>query len=164
LSRLADVDGLDRVPSTGAVVWRTGPTAGELVVLPPAGASTALAGRDVAGRTAVPLPATAGHAHTRVPMGPVGRLLVLAEPASGSWRATLDDHRLTPARAYGWAQAWRLPAKGGVLEVGRSATGRPWWLVGELLLVLVAVVAAMPRRRPDDEETPDRSSGTEVAS
>ena len=164
LSRLAAVDGLDRVPSTGAVVWRTGASAGELVVLPPAGATTALAGHDVAGSTAVPLPATAGHAHTRVPAGQAGRLLVLAEPASGAWRATLDGHRLTPVRAYGWAQAWRLPASGGVLDVGRSGTGRPWWLIGELLLVLVTVVAALPRHRPEDEEAPEPRSEPGVAS
>ena len=49
---------------------------------------------------------------------------MLAEPHSGAWRATIDGHRLPSATAYGWAQAWRLPAAGGRLTVQRSDAGR----------------------------------------
>ena len=46
-----------------------------------------------------------------------GGTLELAEPAGG-WSATLNGHPLTPVRspAGGWAQAFRLPAGGGLLE------------------------------------------------
>jgi hypothetical protein len=154
LSRLADVDGLDRVPSTGAVVWRTGPPAGELVVLPPDAAAEAVRGEAVGAAGTRPLRAGEGHADTDVPAGAAGRLLVLAEPADGEWRASLDGRDLSSVRAYGWAQAWRLPAAGGHLDVHRASTARPWWLAIELALLVALVVAALPGRRADDEPAP----------
>jgi len=45
-----------------------------------------------------------------LPAGSGGRLLVLAEPADPGWRATLAGRRLTPGTAWGWAQAFEVPA------------------------------------------------------
>jgi hypothetical protein len=145
----ADVDGLARVPATSTVVYRSTMPSGELVVL---------AARDAAGVTAghalpstakpQPLDATSGHARVQLPAGGgPGRVLVLAEPHSGAWRARLDGHPLPAARAYGWAQAWRLPASGGVLTVQRDDGGRTGWLVLELVVVVVALVLSLPGRK-----------------
>ena len=45
-----------------------------------------------------------------LPAGPAGRLLVLAEPADPGWRASLAGRPLTPVSAWGWAQAFVVPA------------------------------------------------------
>ena len=45
-----------------------------------------------------------------LPAGPAGRLLVLAEPVDPGWRASLAGRPLTPASAWGWAQAFVVPA------------------------------------------------------
>jgi GT2 family glycosyltransferase len=151
LSGLASVDGLSQVPTNDAVVWRTGAATGELVVLDPTTASAVTAGADLpAAATPQPLAASGGAARVSVAAGPAGRLLVLAEPASRHWRATIDGHPLTGARAYGWAQAWTLPASGGRLEVGRVAVHRGWWLAGELALTIVALLLALPTWRRAD--------------
>jgi GT2 family glycosyltransferase len=148
---LADVDGLDQVPATGAVVWRSRIATGEVVVLPPGAAARVTGGaeRSSAG-SASPLRARPGRARTTVPAGPAGRLLVLAEPVSSHWAARVDGHRLAPTRAYGWAQAWRLPAAGGRLEIGRTGDYRGIWLVAELVAVGVLMLLALPVRRRDD--------------
>ena len=74
------------------------------------------------------------------------RLVVLAEPYSHRWRATLAGHALTPTRAYGWAQAWVVPAAGGVLRVGRDDGDRQAWLLGELVVVVLALLLCVPAR------------------
>jgi hypothetical protein len=75
-------------------------------------------------------------------------MLVLAEPADRHWRATIDGRSLPRATAYGWAQAWSLPAAGGRLAVFRASDGRGARLLGELALLVVVAVAARPLRRP----------------
>lgn len=153
LPDLGTVDGLVRVPTTSAVVWRVAVPTGELVVLPPAAATVAGRGDDAPVRPPRrPRAATAGRADVTLPSGPAGRLLVLAEPASAHWRATLGGRRLTPAEAYGWAQAWRLPTTGGRLHVSRAEHGRTGWLALELALVVVAVLLTIPSLRPDTDE------------
>jgi len=147
MSRLADVDGLDRVPTSRAVVWRNQVPAGELIVLPPKAAAAVSAGADLpADAKPEPLAAQFGASHATVRPGGEGRLLVLAEPANSSWHATLDGKTLPTTTAYGWAQAWRLPSDGGRLAVGRSGDHRGWWLVVQLVLVLVAGILALPVR------------------
>jgi hypothetical protein len=149
LPGIARVDGLTAVPSSGIVVRRTTASAGELVVLPPGPAAAVLAGGALpAGARPVPVPATAGHARTRIPAGPGGRLLVLAESADPHWRATLDGRPLARSTAYGWAQAWRLPAAGGRLVVSRSSDAPGWPLLGELAVLVLLVLATRPVRRP----------------
>ena len=147
LPGLAQVDGLTAVRGTTTVVRRTAAPSGELVVLPPDAAAPVSGGQQLSSATRPsPLRADAGHATTRLPVGSAGRLLVLAEPADAHWRAALDGRPLPRATAYGWAQAWRLPADGGRLEVTRRSDGRGWLLLLELGALLVLVPAARPRR------------------
>ena len=148
LAGLSQVDGLTSVPASGVVVRRVSMHSGELVVLAP-GDAAQVRGRGSLPSSARPvaLPAQAGKARTRVPAGPAGRLLVLAEPADSHWRATVDGRPLRRARAYGWAQAWLLPAGGGRLSVSRTSDDRGLLLLGELALLVVLVLAARPPRR-----------------
>jgi len=154
LVRIDDIDGLDRVPTSGALVWRSQLPTGELVVLGPRIARTVAAGDDLPA-TAQPHPLAAGRGRSdaEVPAGSAGRLLVLAEPASSHWHASLNGKRLTATTAYGWAQAWRLPATGGRLELGRAGDHRAAWLGLQLAVVLVAGLLALPvaGRRTDDD-------------
>jgi hypothetical protein len=153
LSRLSGLDGLDRVPTTGSIVWRGQMPTGELMILGPQVAATVAGGSDLPSN-AQPhvLPSGRGHSRATVSTGPAGRLLVLAEPASSHWHATLDGKKLHAATAYGWAQAWKLPAAGGRLDVGRSGDRRGLWLGIQLSLVVLAVLLAIPvtGRRTDD--------------
>jgi GT2 family glycosyltransferase len=77
-----------------------------------------------------------------------GGTLELAEPAGG-WSATLNGRPLTqvasPAGA--WAQAFRLPPGGGVLDISRDETSHDLVLVLEALLVIVVAVLALPGAR-----------------
>ncbi|MBV9291763.1 MAG: glycosyltransferase family 2 protein [Frankiales bacterium] len=159
LTRLADVDGLTAVPTRGAVVWRTSADTGELVVLPPAASRTAAQGRPTA-RGATPLRFPRTGAVVRVAPGPTGRLLVLAE-RTGGWSATIGGHQLPGATAYGWAQAWRLPAAGGELRVTRHGRGRGWWLLGELLAVVGCGLAALPGGRRADRKPGREAAGSD---
>ncbi|MBV9098779.1 MAG: glycosyltransferase family 2 protein [Frankiaceae bacterium] len=134
LARIGQVPGLARVPATSTVVYRTTLPAGELTVIAP--------------RTQpLPLPAAGGHAATALPAGPAGRLLVLAEPFSAHWRATFDGHALPATHAYGWAQAWTLPAAGGRLVVDRTGSGRSASMGLEFALFAVALLLCIPARR-----------------
>jgi hypothetical protein len=124
-------------------------------VLSGAAAGSSATGTALASRTPLKvLPASPGAANAQVASGPAGRLLVLAEPASRDWRASLDAHPLPPATAYGWAQAWKLPAAGGRLVISRSDR-RGHWLLLELALLVVAGLASVPdpRRREPAEPT-----------
>jgi hypothetical protein len=87
-----------------------------------------------------------------VPGGSSSRLLVLAEPVDSGWQATLDGHPLRRVTAYGWAQAFELPARGGVLRVHFDSGTRHFWLVVELLALLGVIgygagAAPHPQRR-----------------
>jgi len=148
LARLADVDGLARVPATSTVVYRLTRPSGELVLYDADAAQAAAAGKPLP-ETADPhaLAATPGHTDLTVPPASNGRrLLVLAEPRSGSWRATLDGHRLERATAYGWAQAWWLPAAGGRLVVDHVGGHRHTLVLIEAVLVLLALLLCLPSR------------------
>ena len=147
LSRFADVDGLARVPTSQSVVWRNQIPTGELVVLGPSDAAAAAAG-DGLPVDAQPhaLPATAGTSRAAVPAGRGGRMLVLAEPQSKSWHASIGGKSLPSTTAYGWAQAWWLPTEGGRLDLGRSSDARGWWLVAQLVVVGLALLLAVPVR------------------
>ncbi len=152
LARLSGLDGLDRVPTTGAFVWRGEKPTGELVVLGPHVAAAVAGGGDLPA-DAVPHPLTSGRGHSRAAVAPgaAGRLLVLAEPASHRWHASLDGLPLTPTTAYGWAQAWKLPAAGGRLELDHSDGHRSLWLGLQLAIVIVAALLTIPvpGRRPE---------------
>ena len=147
LSRLADVDGLARVPTSQSVVWRNQIPTGELVVLGPSDAAVAAAGGELPlGARPRALPATPGSSRAVVPAGRGGRMLVLAEPKSKRWHASIDGKSLPATTAYGWAQAWWLPTEGGRLDLGRSSDSRGWWLVAQLVVVALALLLAVPVR------------------
>ena len=69
----------------------------------------------------------------------------MADRASAGWRATLDGRAL-PATTYdGWAQAFRLPARGGHFQLRYDQGPRPlllWLQAGVLLVVIVLVLPA----------------------
>jgi hypothetical protein len=148
LSRLAAVDGLARVPATTTVVYRLTRPAGELVVYDGLAAQAASTGKPLPPSVSPDaLEATPGHADVSLPPASDGpRLLVLAEPHNAAWRATLDGHRLERTTAYGWAQAWWLPADGGRLVVEHVGGHRHTLVVIEGVLVLLALVLCLPSR------------------
>ena len=148
LARLANVDGLARVPATSTVVYRLTRPSGELVVYDGLAAQAAEAGKPLpTAVVAQPLAATPGHTRVSLPPASDGRrLLVLAEPRSASWRATLDGHPLERTTAYGWAQAWWLPADGGRLLVEHVGGHRHTLVLVEGILVLLALLFCLPSR------------------
>ena len=90
-------------------------------------------------------------ARTNVPAGTGTRLVVLADARNGGWRATLDGRPLPARTAWGWAQAFAVPAVGGELHVWHAAGGRDTALVAQsAVLVVVLVLAAPPVRRQGD--------------
>jgi hypothetical protein len=98
----------------------------------------------------VPVAGPNARVDTSVPAGQSGRQLVLAEPPSGVWRATLAGARLTPTTLDG-LQAFQLPAVGGHLVVSSVDDRRRLLPVQGIVLVIVALLA-LPvgrRRRPD---------------
>jgi GT2 family glycosyltransferase len=148
LPGVARVDGLTTIRANGIVVRRTAASAGELVVLGPDVGARVAAGQGLTpAARPVPLPAASGRTATRLPVGPAGRLLVLAEPADPHWRAAVDGRPLRRSTAYGWAQAWRLPPGGGRLVVARSSDGRGGLLLLQLAVLVALVLAARPRAR-----------------
>jgi hypothetical protein len=86
-------------------------------------------------------------ARGRVAPGEAGRLLVLADAVDSHWVATLDGQRLDRRTAWGWAQAFTVPASGGVLDVHYEQTSRHLAVGIEGVLLLVVVILAAPGRR-----------------
>jgi len=147
LQALGAVDGLERVPATTTTVYRTALPTGELMVLSAPDAGAALAGKPLGAKAAsVALTADPGDAHVAVDPGSGDRLLVLAEPRSPAWRARLDGTALTPSTAFGWAQAWHLPADGGQVVVTRPDGGRQTLLITQLVLLVAVVALCIPVR------------------
>jgi GT2 family glycosyltransferase len=94
-----------------------------------------------------------------------GGILMLAEPAGG-WSASLNGHALAQVRspAGSWAQAFRLPAGGGTLDVGHASLGHDLWLVFELVALLAVVALALPgiglaEDAPQAGAAPDQAAG-----
>ena len=97
-----------------------------------------------------------------VPSGPVsvsgaaaprsGGTLELAEPAGG-WTATLNGTALqsVPSPAGAWAQAFRLPAGGGTLDISHDQLGRTLIVVLEGLALLVVAGLGLPGARVPGE-------------
>ena len=134
--------GLDQVAS---------PAGGRLWALADPGSRASI--RTAASYT--PVPAGVSGVRTTVPGGPSGRLLVLAESRAHGWQATLDGVPLAPTTVGGWAQAFRLPATGGTLDVRFVDPGRRWSLVAQLALLLVVVTLALPAARRPGAQTED---------
>jgi hypothetical protein len=165
------------LPVPGATVWKSVLRTGELTVLNGTSAITAAAGGLAAGAPTA-LPAGEGSARVRLPAGSTQRLVVLAEPAGGQWHATLGRTSLHRATAYGWAQAFVVPAGAtGLLHVYASNGARSFWLWIELLVLLLIVAigiiptpqsaagprAGEPRRLPPQDtaggSAPDDTAG-----
>ncbi|MCU1588206.1 MAG: family 2 glycosyl transferase, partial [Frankiales bacterium] len=108
-------------------------------------------------------------ARGRVAPGDAGRLLVLADATDPHWVATLNGERLDRRTAWGWAQAFTVPAEGGVLEIHYEQTSRHVALAIEGVMLLVVVILAAPGRRrgrglesyTDDDGEPDTRSRDE---
>jgi GT2 family glycosyltransferase len=158
---------LDRTPGlahrTTGQIWEVATPTGRVVVLPPASAAAALAATrpptDAAALSpdATVLPSGSVDARAVVPAGPADRLVVLAESADNGWRAELDGQRLEPVLAWGWEQAFRLPAGGGSLRVWHSPGHRTGQLILEAVLVGLTVLLAIPTpggRRTEDPGRP----------
>lgn len=147
--------GLSRQPVDGpVVVWRLSSATSRLSVLSPDVASVARSGRPppadlLASSPPAALGAGPEGARTQVPPGSAGRLLVLTDAADGGWRARVDGMSLRRTTAWGWAQAFELPAAGGALELARSSTRRHVSLRAQaaLLGAVVVLAAPGPRRR-----------------
>jgi GT2 family glycosyltransferase len=141
LARLLDgVAGLRPVSATSAFdLWRLADPVARVRVVEPGGASAAI-GSGAVGVSGARAPAAGG-------------TLELAEPAGG-WNATLNGAPLTPvpSPAGSWAQAFRLPAGGGVLNISHPQTARDIILVLELLAVLAVAALALPGTRTAEEE------------
>jgi GT2 family glycosyltransferase len=148
-SALGRATTLTVVPAPGAIVWRSSLPTSELRVLRGSAAAKALRGGVPLAATAGALAASPGSAKVSYNSARAG-LAVLAEPVNTHWHATFGGKPLTPRTAYGWAQAFELPAGTGQLRVSFSSSRRHWWLWLQLALVVVVAVAALPARRPDD--------------
>ncbi|WP_024934318.1 glycosyltransferase family 2 protein [Actinomadura welshii] len=127
---------LTRLSRTGTfAVWRLQAPSGRLML--------------VQGSTLTPLPAGRIDARVRIPAGTGARTLLLAEPADGGWRATLDGKDLKARTVDGWAQGYALPAAGGTFELTRSMTMRHIWVVVQGIAVLLVAVLALPGAQAD---------------
>lgn len=118
----------------GASLWR---------MLQPAGRVTIDAGGDL---TDVPVRASNAAVDTRIAAGPAPRRLLLAQPASSGWRATLDGRPLARVDdpVAPWRQAFTLPATGGRLVVEHANPARRWWLAGQGTLASALLLLALP--------------------
>jgi hypothetical protein len=124
--------------SSGRSVWRVVRPAGRVVI--------AAEGADEG--FVVP---SGAHATVdeNLPAGTPGRRLLLAEPASTGWRATLDGRSLEPVAdsAVPWRQAFTVPPGGGELVVRHVDPVRTRWLVGQAAVAGVALLLALAHRR-----------------
>ena len=89
------------------------------------------------------LPSQRTNVLASLPAGDAGRLLVLAERSDAGWQASLNGAPLAAA-ADGWAQAWKLPAEGGELEVGYASGWEPWLGAVQILAIALTLLLAVP--------------------
>jgi hypothetical protein len=111
----------------------------------------------IQGTAVTPLPAGKVGASVRIPPDTGARALLLAEPADGGWRATLDGTELSGRRMDGWAQAYDIPAGGGHFELRRSMRLRHAWVAVQGAAVLVVAVLALPGARAGAITAPGRA-------
>ncbi|MET7637585.1 glycosyltransferase [Streptomyces sp. NPDC005438] len=155
MSRVLDATpGLTRLSQEdGSALWRVDREVSRISVVPPG------EGMEQGASAAEPTPVAAGpvEAHTRIPGGPKGRTLRIADAADSGWRATLDGQPLRAITVDGWAQGFELPAEGGRLDLTyQTPLSHSVWRWTQGFLVLVAVVLALPgRRRETDDDLPE---------
>ncbi|MCA1823692.1 MAG: glycosyltransferase [Frankia sp.] len=152
--------GLSRVAYVGSVqLWRVLEPTARVTLLAPMLATAARRGRaatrDVL-RAAPPQPFPSGRegAQADIPPGPPGRLLVLADTANRRWVAARAGERLRPTVAWGWAQAFEVPADGGRVTVRRDARPRNGALAVQAVAIFAAVVIAAPSVRRSEAVEP----------
>lgn len=111
------------------------------------------------------VPVSGGHATARVNVvrgvqkaaaGPSQQLLVLSQPASSRWRATMNGRPLRAVRpeSGAWRQAFRLPDHGGQLVVSYDRSDVRWWQLGQGVLAALVLLLALPVRRPSGDGAP----------
>lgn len=106
-----------------------------------------------------PIAVAAGpvEAHTKIPSGPAGRVLRIADRADEGWTATLDGKDLKKTTVDGWAQGFELPAEGGKLDLTYDQPfTHTLWIWTQVGLAVVLLVLALPgRRREIDDDLPE---------
>ncbi|MFC9969501.1 glycosyltransferase family 2 protein [Spirillospora sp. NPDC127200] len=115
----------------------------------PAGRLTLLGGAEPE-----PLPTDQVTARARIPAASGPRTLLLAEPADGGWRATLNGRELDPRLTDGWAASYEVPPSGGDFVLERDQRLRHAWVAVQGAAVLLVIVLALPGARPDTFTTP----------
>ncbi len=131
-SVLDDVSGLRPYSTTSSYdLWQLETTPSRVTVVEPSGAVVPI------------LSGPVGVSGARVPAA--GGTLMLAEPAGG-WQAALNGHPLTPVRspAGPWAQAFKLPAGGGSLDIGYAGLGHDLLLAFQALALIMLIGLALP--------------------
>lgn len=143
------------VPSARAEVL-TGPVAAAAAAPEPASAPLGRGPLVSQLRTAPVVPVASGRTgvSATVPAGQGRRLLVLADSASPHWHATVDGRPVPGVLAWGWAQAFALPAGSGHVVVRYDDTARHAELWAQLGVLLVLVVLAAPGVRRYEDEPP----------
>lgn len=159
--------GLTRRSDDPVLLWEVLAPAARLTLVPPELVPAATSGERAPDVAAVggapPVPLLAGQDEVAdVPPGPPGRLLVLAEAVDPGWRAELDGEPLEPTAAWGWAQAFTVPAAGGELVVSRDDDRGDVLAVQAVAVLLVAVLAVPARRRPFGLEPDDEGDVDDV--
>ncbi|MEV6332686.1 glycosyltransferase family 2 protein [Streptomyces sp. NPDC051909] len=157
LSRLSQLD--------GSALWEVSRdhAVARVMIVPKDGgaaAGTATETPDAApAEAARPVAVAAGpvEAHTKIPAGPAGRVLRVADRADAGWTATLDGKELKPVTVDGWAQGFELPADAGRLDLtfDEPATHTAWIWTQAFLAVVLLVLALPGRRRDIDDDLPD---------
>ena len=123
-------------------LWRVAEETGALRVVPEEGEDG----------SALEVDGSADDMTAHVGKGNTGRRLALAEPADGSWRATLDGTELTSVDTENGTQAWGLPVDGGELRVWYTDHVHTAWVVTQAVLFLVVTVIAAPGVRTEEED------------
>ncbi|RKS71428.1 GT2 family glycosyltransferase [Motilibacter peucedani] len=114
-----------------------------------AGVAARLRLTDASGATTAALESRRVGATDELAPGPAGRLLVLAEPADGGWRASVDGTALEPVPAPAstpWAQAFAVPAGGGTLHLHHSDAAQRTERSARLVLLGVVLLLCLPLR------------------
>ncbi|MFI0447872.1 glycosyltransferase family 2 protein [Actinomadura sp. 6N118] len=113
--------------------WRLPSSAGRLMLLDDGVVTPLTAGQTPAVSATVTVPAGTGP-----------RMLLLAEPADGGWRAEFNGAEVTSKTVDGWAQGYELPASGGEFELSRGMMVRHLWVGVQGIAVLLVAALALP--------------------
>ncbi|GAA4515743.1 hypothetical protein GCM10023191_085950 [Actinoallomurus oryzae] len=128
LDAVPDLQRLGRTSAFG--LWQPVTPAGRLMLID--------------GRTVTPLAAGPIDAKVRIPPGPAGRTLLLAEPASAGWHAAVDGRPARSRTLDGWAQSYDVPASGGTFTLHRGMLLRHLWVAVQGVALVLIVVLALP--------------------